>query len=151
MATRGTVIVLDASTVHYVCPNNTAENLAWTYTIPGGWFKQSSGISLNMLVNFTSNANFKYFRAYFGGVRFMEFTPPSGNQTAKINRMVFNSNSLNSQISEPQIWGNIVIGNQAPVTMAVNTASDVVINVTCQKTTATDAMIIEWLYLNFLP
>ena len=156
MATRGTVIVLDAMNTQVVCPNNTVENTIWSYVLPGGWMKENSGIRLSIISTVTASANMKRLRGYFGGFLFLSAGQNGGtSKTYYFQRTVLNRNSLNAQISENENCTILGSSVDAVVTGTVNTANDITMSITIQKDAAAVAAgnvaAVEKITLEFLP
>jgi len=155
MATRGTVIVLDAMNVQVVCPNNTSINVLWSYVLPGDWMDKNSTIRLTLITTSTISANVKRLYCYFGAFNFASYPQTLSYASYNYLRTVSNRNSKTAQVSETiNAFGPLSqIG--LPTYGAINTNNPVTISVAFQKDAAAvaagESATIEKVLLELLP
>lgn len=120
------------------CPNDTLENTALTYTLPGGTLGANGHLRIRSYWTFTNNANAKTTRVRACGAAGSIFgSLTHSSQTFNIDEVWIMN--LGSESSNKGFAISINNSNQAEsATFTVNTASDCNIVISCQKGLATD-------------
>lgn len=116
-----------------------------TINIPGGKMGPNGVAIVKYQQTMTSNANAKTTKLYFGGSQIYSFNPSSQTTSTQIIP-IHNKNNVSRQ-SGPATGVANPIGNSnaGPNHLAINTGNDVAVAMVATHSTATDAIVIEWM------
>lgn len=138
-------VLLDGSSVAAVAPNNTAENVLATVTIPGWVMGLNGRIQCRSFWSVTNSANNKTIRMHLGGIAGPAFTSVVFTTTSGMERVttIANRGATNSQFGGPASLYSMNNTGAQSMTAALDStvAQDLVF--TGQKALATETITLE--------
>ena len=132
--------VLAQSAVAVSLTGTTAETVLATVTVPGNLMGLNGSLRISPIWSGTNNANIKTGSVKFGGVSHASHALASALSAASMFT-IRNRGSLASQITYNGAPGTV--STVANTTSSVNTASDVVLQITGQLAVSTDTLTLE--------
>lgn len=141
-----TVKVLAVQNTEVVSPNDTNENMVYSFTVPGGTMGINDSLRISTQFTCTNNANAKTLRVKFGGVTLMTNSAANSAGAGQFLKIA-NRNSVSAQIR-----GVISSGTTGTIgTAAIDTSTAQNIEVTVQKANAGDTIALQSVIIEHLP
>lgn len=136
------IFPLAQSNVQLLTPNNTSENVLWSYVIPGGTLGPSGTLRITSIWSCTSNANNKTVYTKFGGslLGSNNFTTA---QSYKEERSVSNRNNQAAQLAFIGASGGYGITSSAVSNLSIDTTLDQTISLSATKANGPDVLALE--------
>lgn len=136
----GAVLVLDQKNVAMPAPADTAENIIYQVTVPGGLMGKSDSLRVTMLGS-GSGAGNKTWRVAFGS--YSVFSAAAATPGVRLTAQVCNRGELARQTGVLLNSFGFGTSGNALTEGAVDTSQDQTLRITCQKATGAEAAAIE--------